>query len=170
MHAIEGGMITTGDASSAERLRLLRNQGMAGQYQYEIVGLNARMSDVAAAVGRVQLSQLAHRTAARRSNAAWLTDNLHRVTTPTIQPGAIHVFHQYVIRVTARDEVARKLERAGIRTAVHYPIPVHRTPAYLRDVPLPYTDRAAAEVLSLPVHPSLHSDDLTRIAGAVNAL
>ena len=78
------------------------------------------------------------------------------------------MFHQYVIRTPDRDQLASRLARAAITTAVHYPLPVHRMPAYARDLHLPHTETAAAQVLSLPVHPRLSAEDLTRIATAVN--
>jgi perosamine synthetase len=170
MHSIEGGMITTDDPNLAGRLRLLRNQGMSERYRYEIVGLNARMTDVAAAVGRVQLRSLPRWLAARRRNAAQLDAGLRGVGVPTIAAGAEHAYHQYTIRVPGdRDTLAQRAARHGVTTAAYYPTPVHRTPAYHRhELPLPQTDRAAAEVLSLPVHPALTAHDLTRIIEVIN--
>jgi hypothetical protein len=168
MHSIEGGMITTADPRLAQTLRLLRNQGISHGYRCDIVGLNARMTDVAAAIGRIQLATLGARTHSRRVNAAWLTAHLTSVVTPVVSQGAEHVFHQYVIRTPDRDRLAARLTHARIGTAVHYPTPVHRTPAYARGADLPQTDTAAAQVLSLPVHPALSRHDLTRIPTVVN--
>lgn len=169
MHTIEGGMITTSDPQLARRLRLLRNQGMNERYQYEIVGLNARMTDVAAALGRVQLRSLPGWLSARRANAAYLVAHLHEVHTPTVAAGVEHAYHQYTVRVRGdRDALARQAARYGVTTAVYYPTPMHRTPPYQRDTHLPHTERAAAEVLSLPVHPALTPADLTLIVEAIN--
>lgn len=181
MTSLEGGMVSTADAELARRVRLLRNQGMERQYANEVVGLNNRMTDVAAAVGRVQLTRLAGWTAARRANAAALDAGLAGapgVVTPHVPPGYTHVYHQYTIRLEGasaaeRDEVARVLrEQWRIGTGVYYPIPNHRLPSlapYAPGVDLPGTERAARECLSLPVHPSLSEADLERIVRAVGA-
>ena len=181
MTSLEGGMVSTADAELARRVRLLRNQGMERQYANEVVGLNNRMTDVAAAVGRVQLTRLAGWTAARRANAAALDAGLAGapgVVTPHVPRGYTHVYHQYTIRLEGasaaeRDEVARVLrEQWRIGTGVYYPIPNHRLPSlapYAPGVDLPGTERAARECLSLPVHPSLSEADLERIVRAVGA-
>jgi dTDP-4-amino-4,6-dideoxygalactose transaminase len=168
MHAIEGGMVVTDDASLADQLRLLRNQGMRTRFEYELVGTNARLSEVHAAVGRVQLNKLAQRTRTRAANAAYLTHHLTGVITPATAAGATHAYNQYTIRTPQRDHLRAHLAAAGIQTAVYYPTPVHRTPAYQHATALPQTERAADEVLSLPVHPALAHDDLVRIVEAVN--
>ena len=181
MTSLEGGMVSTADAELARRVRLLRNQGMERQYANEVVGLNNRMTDVAAAVGRVQLTRLAGWTAARRANAAALDAGLAGapgVVTPHVPSGYTHVYHQYTIRLEGasaaeRDEVARVLrEQWRIGTGVYYPIPNHRLPSlapYAPGVDLPGTEKAARECLSLPVHPSLSEADLERIVRAVGA-
>ena len=172
MTSLEGGMVSTADAGLARRVRLLRNQGMERQYANEVVGLNNRMTDVAAAVGRVQLTRLAGWTAARRANAAALDAGLAGapgVVTPHVPSGYTHVYHQYTIRLEGasaaeRDEVARVLrEQWRVGTGVYYPIPNHRLPSlapYAPGLDLPGTEKAARECLSLPVHPSLSEADL----------
>ena len=181
MTSLEGGMVATADAGLARRVRLLRNQGMERQYANEVVGLNNRMTDVAAAVGRVQLTKLAGWTAARRANAAVLDAGLAGapgVVTPHVPHGYTHVYHQYTIRLEGasaaeRDEVAKVLrEQWRVGTGVYYPIPNHRLPSlapYAPGVDLPGTEKAARECLSLPVHPSLSEADLERIVRAVGA-
>ena len=181
MTSLEGGMVSTADAELARRVRLLRNQGMERQYANEVVGLNNRMTDVAAAVGRVQLTRLAGWTAARRANAAALDAGLADapgVVTPHVPRGYTHVYHQYTIRLEGasaaeRDEVARVLrEQWRIGTGVYYPIPNHRLSSlapYAPGLDLPGTEKAARECLSLPVHPSLSEADLERIVRAVGA-
>ncbi len=181
MTSLEGGMVSTADAGLARRVRLLRNQGMERQYANEVVGLNNRMTDVAAAVGRVQLTRLAGWTAARRANAAALDAGLAGapgVVTPHVPSGYTHVYHQYTIRLEGasaaeRDEVARVLrEQWRVGTGVYYPIPNHRLPSlapYAPGLDLPGTEKAARECLSLPVHPSLSEADLERIVRAVSA-
>lgn len=180
MHSLEGGMISTGDAEIARTLRLLRNQGMEQRYANEIIGVNMRLTDVAAAVGRVQLGKLHGWTEQRIANAAYLSEHITApgVTTPTVADGARHIFHQYTIRVSGdRDAAMAKLTEAGVGNAVYYPTPIHRLKPFWepdqkagRNWDLPETERAAAEVVSLPVHPSLSAEDLERIVVAVNEL
>ncbi|HET6533817.1 MAG TPA: DegT/DnrJ/EryC1/StrS family aminotransferase [Actinoplanes sp.] len=177
MHSLEGGMITTGDAGLARTLRLLRNQGMEQRYQNEIVGANMRLTDVAAAIGRVQLGRLAGWTEQRRANAAYLDAHLEGVTVPPVAEGATHVYHQYTVRVPGdRDAFQAGLKDLGIGNAVYYPIPIHKLRPYLTedgrvgDWKLPETDRAAGEVVSLPVFPGLTRDQLDRIVEGVNTV
>jgi len=168
----EGGMVVSADADIDHRVRLLRNQGMEAQYRNELAGFNARMTDLHAAIGRAQLRKLAGWTADRRRNAARFDRELSGVVTPPVAANIEHVYHQYTIRVPEdRDGFARALrEEYGIGSGVYYPVPVHRLPSFGRDDVLPETERAAREVLSLPVHPSLTEADLDRIVTAVNAL
>ncbi|MCX4531885.1 DegT/DnrJ/EryC1/StrS family aminotransferase [Streptomyces sp. NBC_00841] len=181
MHSLEGGMVTTGDATVARTLRLLRNQGMEQRYANEIVGFNVRMTDVAAAIGRVQLRSLDTWTQQRRANAAALDSGLRGVVTPPVAEGAEHVYHQYTIRVSAasgkdRDTVSRELQERGIGNAVYYPTPVHRLAPFQTGEKvlgyaagdLPETERAAAEALSIPVHPMLTPQELDRLTATVN--
>ena len=174
MHSLEGGMISTADAEVARTLRLLRNQGMEQRYANEIVGANMRLTDVAAAIGRRQLTQLESWTEKRRSNAARFDTELKGVTIPAVPSGYRHVYHQYTIRVESdRDAVQEGLKAQGIGSAVYYPTPIHRLKPYLGadgsvGSDLPETDRAALEVLSIPVFPSLTDDELDRIIAGVN--
>ena len=174
-------MVTTGDAALARRVRLLRNQGMDRQYANELVGLNNRMTDVSAAVGRVQLGRLAGWTAQRQANAAALNEGLAGaagVITPLVPEGRTHVYRQYTIRFEGatgaeRDRIQAVLkDEWQIGTGVYYPIPNHRLASlapYARGVELPGTEKAARECLSLPVHPSLSPADVGRIVEAVVA-
>lgn len=171
----EGGMVSAVDDAFARRVRLLRNQGMERQYENEIVGFNARMTDIHAAIGRVQLTKVDDWTAQRRRNAAFLDANLRGVVVPPVVDGAVHVYHQYTIRVAEdRDGFVQALkDEHQVGSGVYYPIPNHRLPSlapYAPGLDLPETERAAREVVSLPVHPSLSQDDLERIVAAVNAV
>lgn len=176
----EGGIVTTDDAAVADRLRLLRNQGMRSQYAYEIAGHNYRLTDLQAAVALPQLARLEERTARRNHNARRLSRGLSGIpglTTPEVVAGRSHVFHQYTVRITrdaplTRDVLADRLGALGIGTAVYYPAvvfdaPCHREhPAVVLDA-VPEADAAAREVLSLPVHPWLSAGELDRIIDAV---
>ena len=167
----EGGMVTTSDPRLARQVRLLRNQGMESRYKNEIVGFNARMTDIHAAIGRVQLAQLPAWTAARQANAAFLNANLFGVVVPPVRAGATHVYHQYTIRVEReRDAFVAALAERGVGSGVYYPTPTHRLPSFGLDVDLPETERAAREVISLPVHPGLSEQDLHTIADTVNTI
>jgi dTDP-4-amino-4,6-dideoxygalactose transaminase len=130
------------------------------------------MTDVHAAIGRVQLAKLPGWTERRRANARFLDRHLEGVTTPPVADGATHVYHQYTIRLADdRDGFAKALaDEHGIGTGVYYPIPNHRLPSFALTLDLPETEKAAREALSLPVHPSLTDDDLDRIVAAVNAV
>jgi dTDP-4-amino-4,6-dideoxygalactose transaminase len=177
MHSLEGGMVSTDDAELARQLRLLRNQGMEQRYANEVVGTNTRLTDVAAAIGRSQLRRLHGWTEQRRANAAALDAGLAEVegvVVPAVGDGLRHVYHQYTIRVPRdRDAVSARLTELGIGNAVYYPTPVHRLRPFLSDGSpdprwdLPETERAAAEALSLPVHPALGEHDVARIVEAV---
>ena len=172
----EGGMITTDDDQVADAARLLRNHGMRKRYQYEMLGYNFRLTDVLAAIGLAQLDRMAESTRRRRHNAAFLNDHIERVATPITKEGREHVWHQYTVRLpddVDRDGAIDRMERAGIGTGIFYPLGGHRFPHIQRvvgDVNLPITDRVAASVVSLPVHPLLEHADLERIVAAVNAL
>jgi perosamine synthetase len=176
MHSLEGGMITTADAQVARTLRLLRNQGMEKRYANEIVGANMRLTDVAAAIGRVQLGQLPAWTEQRQANAKFLDDAITGLVTPPVADGARHVYHQYTVRVEGdRDRAQEVLTAHGVGNAVYYPTPIHRLIPFLDENgkpgpwDLPETEKAAAEVVSLPIFPSLTTDQLERIAAAANA-
>jgi dTDP-4-amino-4,6-dideoxygalactose transaminase len=171
----EGGMISAANEEIARLARLLRNQGMERQYENEVIGFNARMTDIHAAIGRVQLTKVDAWTKTRQRNAAFLDANLQGVVVPPVADGAVHVYHQYTIRVPEdRDGFVQALKNEhSVGAGVYYPIPNHRLPSlthYAPDLELPETERAAAQVVSLPVHPSLSQGDLDRIVAAVNTV
>lgn len=172
----EGGMVTTRDPDLAARVRLLRSQGEGQRYRTDVAGYNMRMTEVAAALGLSGLAKLDERNQRRRANAAFLSERLRGVVTPSEQGGTTHAWHQYTVRVpgaaTARDALREALRAAGIEAVVFYPRPLHRQPLY-RDLgygqqSFPVAERLAEEVLSLPVHPALSEQDLERIVTAVN--
>ena len=157
---------------------MLRNQGMEKRYANEYVGLNNRMTDIHAAIGRVQLTKLAGWTKTRQENAAFLSANITEAVTPTVPEGYVHVYHQYTIRLEGvsgeeRDRfVAALKDEHQVGSGVYYPIPNHRLPSlapYAPGLELPNTEKVAAECVSLPVHPSLSQADLERIVAGVNA-
>lgn len=176
----EGGMVTTNDDALADRLRILRNQGMRARYQYEMAGNNYRMTDLQAVLALPQLARYSGNVATRRANAAALSEGLAGIeglVTPVEQPGRGHVWHQYTVRVTAdaritRDELAEQLQAAGVGCGVYYPKLVHDYDCYaghplVRRTATPTAQRLTGEVLSLPVHPGLTDADRDQIVSAV---
>ena len=171
----DGGMVVTNDLEVAERARLLREYGWAERYVSHVPGWNSRLDEIQAAVLRVKLSYLDADNAARERLAAWYDDALS--ATPLILPArrleATHIFHLYVVRSTRRDELQRFLKERGIGALVHYPAPVHLQPAYRGRLPggdsLPETERAAREVLSLPMYPELGEEEVRKVREAVKS-
>jgi dTDP-4-amino-4,6-dideoxygalactose transaminase len=168
----EGGMISTATNEVARQCRLLRNQGMEKRYENEIVGFNTRMTDIHAAIGRVQLAKLSGWTAQRRSNAKFFDENLKNVVVPYVAPSAVHVYHQYTIRIpgNSRDEFALEMTKRGVGNGVYYPTPVHKLGSFGLRMELPETTRACKEVLSIPVHPSLSQGELETIVSVINSI
>ena len=168
----EGGMITTASDAIARHARLLRNQGMEKRYENEIVGFNTRMTEIHAAIGRVQFKKLIEWTNQRRKNAKFFDENLTGVVVPFVSPGAFHVYHQYTIRVIDhnRDEFSAEMTNRGVGNGVYYPIPVHTLPSFAHKFELPETKNACKEVLSIPVHPSLSDQELEHIVSVINSI
>lgn len=179
----EGGMLTTDDDELADRLRILRNQGMRARYQYEVAGHNWRMTDLQAAVGLPQLDAYDSVVESRQSNADYLSSGLgdvRGVVVPKQLDGRRHVWHQYTVRVTSdtgvnREEFVAKLGERGIGAGIYYPKLVFDYPTYRdRDDVIvgefPVADRIVREVVSLPVHPHLTRADLDRIIEVVASI
>jgi perosamine synthetase len=174
----EGGMITTDDANVAEAARLVRAHGMKVRYYHDRLGYNYRMTDMGAAIGLCQLEKLDSYNKRRVANAAVYDAGLTGVSgivTPALSRNRNHVYHQYTIRVTAtcavtRDDLVSSLAERGVGTGIYYPVPIHKQKVYTdlgyRDS-LPVTEQAAAEVLSLPVHPGVSVDDVNYVVAAI---
>lgn len=174
----EGGMITTNDEDVAQRARMIRDHGQDGRYNHEIMGYNYRLTDLGAAIGVCQLRKLDEFNRKRIENATCLSDEIDAVrglVPPYLAPNVKHVFHQFTIRVTedfgiSRDELQQRLSDMGIGSAIHYRRLIYQQPLYRDlgyDERLPVAERAAREVLCLPVHPRLVKDDLKEIAEAL---
>ena len=176
----EGGMITTNDAGLADRLRVLRNQGMRQRYQYEVAGHNYRMTDLQAALGIPQVAAYGATVKRRADNSARLSAGLAGIpglVTPGELPGRSHVWHQYTVLVTpdcpvSRDELVERLTAKGIGCGVYYPRAVYDYDCYREHPrvvadPAPVAERVAAQCLSLPVHQHLGEGDVERVAAAV---
>jgi dTDP-4-amino-4,6-dideoxygalactose transaminase len=174
----EGGMITTNDESVAQKARMIRSHGQRQRYYHEILGYNYRMTDIAAAIGLCQLAKLEEFNNKRIENARFLTSGLTGIKgliPPVVKSNIKHVFHQYTVRITrdfgiTRDELRQKLMNKGIGTEVYYPLPVHKQVLYQSlnyNDHLPNSEKAAEEVLSLPVHPSVTEKDLEYIVNCL---
>jgi len=168
----EGGMISFLEDETGRQIRLLRNQGMEERYRNEVIGFNMRMTDLHAAIGRVQLTKLKDWTSKRQDNARFFDDNLIGVKAPRVRLEAEHVYHQYTIRVEDdRDGFAKALAAEyGVQTGVYYPTPVHELPSFGLKLDLPETALASKTVLSLPVYPTLSDNERERVVQAVNAI
>lgn len=173
MTTIEGGMITTSDIKIAEAARLIRNHGSSQRYSHEILGFNFRMTDLQAAIGNVQLSRIDDFNKKRIENADYLNELLSGhdgLVVPKTRENALHVFHQYTVRLKGRQKVIQALQKRDIGFGIYYPLPIHCQPLYkgmgYQDV-LPIAMKASEEVLSLPIHPGLTKDDLSLIAETV---
>jgi dTDP-4-amino-4,6-dideoxygalactose transaminase len=171
----EAGAITTSDPDLDRRIRLLRTHGEDVRYRHQVLGFNSRLDEIQAAVLRIKLRRLDAWNVLRRQHAARY-DTLLRgapVGHPELLDGG-HVYHQYVIRTARRDQVREALNQRGVGAAIHYPIPVHLQPAsaYLgyAEGDLPHTERAAREVLSLPMYPELTESQIAYVAEALEAI
>jgi dTDP-4-amino-4,6-dideoxygalactose transaminase len=169
----EGGLVTTADDALAEKLRLLRDWGAREKYQHDLVAYNARMDGFQGAVLRVKLRRLAAWNEERRRLAARYAELLPKLglEPPFERPGCRHVFHVYAVRVPERERVAAALRAAGIGTAVVYPRPLHLQPAFadlgLGAGSFPNAERAAQELLALPMFPGLAEDAPERVVAAL---
>ncbi len=173
------GAVITGDAALAEKIRLLRNYGYRIKYQHEIMGTNSRLDEIQAAILRVKLSHLDEWTARRQALAARYLAALAGAAAetglvlPYVPDWASPVWHQFVIRHPARQAIQDHLASAGIDTLIHYPVPIHLTPAYREagwgEGDFPVAERLAAQVLSLPVSPHHSPGAIDQVAAAVVA-
>lgn len=168
----EGGMIVTNNSDIHLLCSMLRNQGMTAQHVHRIVGLNNRMTDIHAAIGRVQLKKIRQYNLHRAHNAQTFNDNLRGVVIPQVPQGYQHVYHQYTIRIIGhdRDQFAKQLKKLGVGTGIYYHTPIHQLAPYMSPAHVPVTELAAKQVLSIPVHPNLSPKDLDHIITAVNLI
>jgi perosamine synthetase len=173
MTSAEGGMITTDDFKVDEKCRAIRQHGMRRRYYHDELGFNFRMTDIHAAIGLEQIKKLERYNQKRQENAKFFSERLKGVLIPCAADGCEHVYHQYTVRVPGnkRDALRIHLEERGVGSEIYYPVPVHKQIFYEEmgyNLSLPEAERAASEVLSLPIHPSLTRSDLETIVDEVN--
>lgn len=172
----DGGMVLCQSEDHAQQLRSARAHGtVKDKYRSERQGWNSRLDEIQAAILRVKLRHLDAWAEARRANAVRYNEllaDIAAVKSPKVLPGTVPVYHQYTIRVANRDRVQARLMEMGISSTVYYPVPLHLQPMYAslgyRGGSLPNAERAAEEVLSLPVYPELTSAQITRVAEALS--
>ncbi len=171
----EAGAVVTSDPDLAHQVALLRDHGSGTRYQHERLGVNARIDEIQSAVLRIKLRHLDAWNARRRAHALRYDELLAdaEVVRPELPSDDSHVFHLYVIRTPRRAELQQRLAAAGIASGIHYPVPVHLQAPYralgYREGLLPETERAAHEVLSLPMYAELTEAQLRYVASAVTA-
>ena len=176
----DAGMVTTRSAETDERVRMLRTHGMRRRYFHDEIGWNARMDTIQAAVLEVKLRRVDAGNARRRELAALydqafrdaaLVEEANGVVLPWVDPRAEHVFHQYVIRAPRRDELRAFLTSEGIGSEIYYPLPLHlqESLAFLgyKRGDFPESERAADEVLALPIYPELREDEVKTVVDAI---
>jgi len=170
----DAGMIVTNSSEMAARLRSLRNHGQAAKYVSSEAGWNSRLDEIQAAILRVKLRHLPEWQQARQAHAAEYSKfllGIPGIAPPLVPENYEHVFHQYTIRVERRDALHQALTERNIGSAVYYPVPLHLQPLYAslghKSGDFPHAERAAKEVISLPMYPELRSEQIARVASAV---
>jgi dTDP-4-amino-4,6-dideoxygalactose transaminase len=169
----DGGAVTGNDEELLHKVRMLRDHGRTTKYEHDEIGFGERLDTIQAAILRVKLRHLDRWTEQRRSHAAAYNRLLAGagVVTPYESPDCRHVYHLYVIRSARRQALLDHLKSKGIGAGVHYPIPLHRQPAYLKQgygsLSLPVTERVTSEIVSLPMYPELTETQIEFVASAV---
>src|SRR5947209_6605110 len=168
----EAGICTTNDHVLAEKIRMLRDHGSRVRYHHEVMGVNARLDELQAAVLRVKMPYLDRWNAARQAHAQTYSEQLQDVVeaVPVVRSWGTHVYCYYVIQVAERDQFRKALEQMGIATGIHYPVPIHLQPAcnrygYTRGM-LPITEAVASRIVSLPMYPELTEEQVQRVIHA----
>ena len=170
----DGGMIVTQDENLASRLRRLRVHGGMKTYYHDEVGYNSRLDALQAVVLHAKLPHLEGWSAARRRNAEYYNAafaDFSDVKTPVIDPKNVSIYNQYTLRVTKRDQLQEHLKKKGIGSSVYYPLPLHLQPCFeylgYKAGAFPESEKAAKEVISLPIYPELTTAQLDEVIGAV---
>jgi len=170
----DGGMVITRDEEIASRIKMLRNHGSAVRYYHSEIGYNSRLDEIQAAILRVKLPQIDAANEARRANAESYCSAIHGkdILLPSERSGCKHVYHQFTLRTPNRQMIADALTKAGIASAVYYPVPLHQQEAFLKMYPLKenlsVSETCAREVLSLPMFPEMTPEEIGQITDVIN--
>lgn len=170
----EGGMVVTGNEAYARTIRMLRDWGQDRKYHHLLAGYNYRLEGMQGAILRVKLRHLERWTEARRAHAARYNQLLRDTDLglPAEMPGTRHVYHVYAVRTRRREALMKALGEQGIQTGIHYPVPVHLQPAYADSAyprgSFPHAEKAAEEVLSLPMYPEMTEEHLQAVSRALH--
>lgn len=166
----EGGMLTTDDEEIAEKARMFVDHGQRGRHYHESLGYNYRMTNISAALGRIQLKKLDDFNGRRIENAKFYNENLEGVQKPHVAKDVKHVFHQYSLRVKDRYRFIKHLEKNDVGYGIYYPTPIHKQPLFERwGVSLPNAEVVSRDIISIPVHQSLNRDELRKVVEVVNS-
>lgn len=172
----EGGIMVTNGEDIAAKGRQIINHGRSGRYFHDMLGYNYRMTDIAAAIGSVQLGKLDDFNAKRRANAEYLSTHLAGLDwlqLPYVPKECNHVYHQYTVKVEKRDAFAQWLQEKGVGNSIVYPIPIHKQPFYQeivgKDLSLPVAEEVAQKVISLPIHPALTEEQLAEMVQIIKS-
>jgi dTDP-4-amino-4,6-dideoxygalactose transaminase len=169
----DAGAVTSNDEALLAKIRQLRDHGSKTKYEHEMFGFGERIDSLQAAILGAKLPRLEAWTEARRTHARAYNELLAGagVVTPYEAPNVRHVYHLYVIRVPRRDAMLAHLKSKGIDAGIHYPLPVHLQPAYLKqgygEISLPITEQVSDEIISLPMYPELTRDQIEYVARTV---
>ena len=169
----DGGMVITADEEIAAKIKMLRNHGSAVRYYHSEVGYNSRLDEIQAAILRIKLAQIDNFNEERRANASAYCRVLagQDLVLPTQRDGCRHVYHQFTLRLKNRQAVADALAKAGIASAIYYPVPLHQQEVFLKmygpQESLPVAENCCAEVLSLPMFPELTQEEIRQIADVI---
>lgn len=168
----EAGIVVTDDEKIAANIRMLRDHGSIEKYKHELLGFNARLDEIQAAILRIKLRHLDDWNISRRTNAETYNRllDIDAVRGPVERPGSQHVYHLYVVETDRRDELKKHLESRGVGTSIHYPIPVHEQQPFsdgFRPGTLPVTESKAGRILSLPMFPELTAGQVEYVAPCI---
>jgi len=170
----DGGMVVTSDAVVERRIRMLRDYGQSRKNEHLEIGFNSRLDEIQAAALRVKLTVLGGNNEKRAAAAAAYSERLVGVLgveTPKVRPGSTHIYHLFVIRCEERDGLKGHLQKRGVSTGIHYPVPPHLQPAYsqlgYKRGAFPVTERLVGEILSLPMFPSIRTDEIDYVCESI---
>ena len=177
MHLETAGLITTNDSQVAERLRLMRVHGSRSEYHHHLIGMNSRLDALQAAVLQIKLQYLEDWTTRRQNNAESYRQLFHKhdlegnLSLPVVADGNTHVYNQFTIRTSKRDDLSTYLTEKSIGNRIYYPVPLHLQECYetlgYHKGDFPVAEQAAQEVLSLPIYPELTSEQLAHVVETV---